>query len=154
MRGCRMNEMRAIVLALRGDQAEIAPVGNFGCSHCNSGNGCGSGKLAQMFCSNKPRRFSAMNSVQARVGDEVNVVLPEGLLLRSSLLMYSLPLGLLLGGAVLGASLGGTAAERDGLALLGALTGLLAGFAASRVLAAGTKQQAVVQSVVKAKADF
>jgi len=40
------------------------------------------------------------------------------------------------------------------LALLGALAGLLAGFAASRVLAAGTKQQAVVQSVVKAKADF
>lgn len=149
-----MNEMRAIVLALRGEQAEIAPVGNFGCSHCNSGKGCGSGKLAQMFCSNQPRRFSARNAVQARVGDEVNVVLPEGLLLRSSLLVYSLPLGLLLGGALLGAALGDTAAERDGFALLGALSGLLTGFAASRLLAAGVRQQAVVQSVVEAKADF
>lgn len=149
-----MNEMHAIVLALRGDQAEIAPVGNFGCGHCNSDKGCGSGKLAQMFCSNRPRRFSARNAVQARVGDEVNVVLPEGLLLRSSLLVYGLPLGLLLGGALLGAALGDTVAERDGFALLGALLGLLTGFAASRVLAAGVQQQAIVQSVVEAKADF
>ncbi len=148
-----MNEMRAVVLELRGDQAAIAPVGNFGCSHCNSGNGCGSGKLARMFCSNKPRKFIANNSAQARVGDEVNVVLPEGMLLHSSLLMYMLPLMLLLGGALLGASLGGTDAARDGYAVLGALLGLLAGFAASRAIAAGVKQQAVVQSVVEAK-DF
>jgi len=149
-----MNEMRAIVLGLRGDQAEITPVGNSGCSHCNSGNGCGSGKLAQMFCGNQPRKFIAKNSVQAQVGDEVNVVLPQGLLLRSSLLMYMLPLTLLLGGALLGASLGGTGAERDGYALLGALMGLLAGFALSRVTALGSKQQAIVQSVVEAKANY
>ncbi|GAB4117247.1 MAG: hypothetical protein Fur0026_05320 [Sideroxydans sp.] len=149
-----MNEMRAIVVALRGDQAEIAPVGNFGCSHCNSGNGCGSGKLAQMFCSNKPRKFSARNSAQAHIGDEVNVVLPDGLLLRSSLLMYMLPLALLLGGALLGASLADIGAARDGYALAGALAGLLAGFAAGRAFAAGTRRQAVVQSVVAAKAVF
>jgi len=143
-----MNEMRAIVLALRGDQADIAPVGNFGCSHCNSGNGCGSGKLAQMFCSNKPRKFSARNPVHAKIGDEVNVVLPEGMLLRSSLLMYGLPLSLLLGGALLGASLGGTGAARDGLALLGALAGLFAGFGLGRWMARNTTRQAIVQSIV------
>lgn len=149
-----MNEMRAVVLELRGDNAEIAPVGNLGCSHCNSGNGCGSGKLARMFCSNKPRKFIANNSVQARVGDEVNVVLPEGVLLHSSLLMYMLPLGLLLGGALFGAYLGGTDAARDGYAVLGALLGVLAGFAAGRIFTRGTGQQAVVQSVVAGKADF
>ncbi|GAB1232146.1 hypothetical protein UT4_06120 [Ferrigenium sp. UT4] len=147
-----MNEMRAIVVSLRGDQAEIAPVGNFGCSHCNSGNGCGSGKLAQMFCSNKPRQFIARNSAQAHIGDEVNVVLPAGLLLRSSLLMYILPLALLLGGALLGAAMADTHAARDGYALAGALAGLLAGFAAGRAIAAGARQQAVVQSVVVGKA--
>jgi len=143
-----MNEMRAIVLALRGDQADIAPVGNFGCSHCNSGNGCGIGKLAQMFCSNKPRKFSARNPVRAKVGDEVNVVLPEGMLLRSSLLMYGLPLSLLLGGALLGALFGSTGAARDGLALLGALAGLLAGFGLGRRLSRNTTRQAIVQSIV------
>ncbi|MFA5371170.1 MAG: SoxR reducing system RseC family protein [Sideroxydans sp.] len=146
-----MNEMRAIVLELHGDQAEISPVGNFGCSHCNSGNGCGSGKLAQMFCSNKLRKFTAKNSVQAQVGDEVNVALPQGMLLHSSLLMYMLPLILLLGGALLGASLGSTDAARDGYAVLGALVGLLTGFAVSRVFALGARQQAVVQSVVESK---
>lgn len=143
-----MNEMRAIVLALRGDQAEIAPVGNFGCSQCAGGKGCGSGKLAQMFCSNKPRKFIAKNSAQARVGDEVNVVLPQGMLLRSSMLMYGLPLILLLAGALLGASLGNAGAARDGIALLGALAGLLAGFGICRLIVAGAKQQALVQSVV------
>lgn len=146
-----MNEMHAIVIALRGDQAEIAPLGNFGCTHCNSGGGCGSGKLAQMFCSNKPRQFRAMNSAGASVGDEVRVVLPEGALLRSSMLIYGLPLLLLLGGAMLGVMLAGTIAARDGYAVLGALGGLLAGFAASRVMTMNANHRAVVQSVVETK---
>ncbi len=146
-----MNEMHAIVIALRGDQAEIAPLGNFGCTHCNSGGGCGSGKLAQMFCSNKPRQFSAMNSAGARVGDEVRVVLPEGVLLRSSMLIYGLPLLLLLAGAMLGVALAGASADRDGYAVLGAMGGLLAGFAASRVMTMNGNHRAVVQSVVETK---
>lgn len=143
-----MNEMRAIVLALQGDQAEIAPVGNFRCGHCADSNGCGSGKLAQMFCSAEPRKFRAKNSAQAQVGDEVNVVLPSGLLLRSAMLAYGLPLVLLLTGALLGASFGHAGAERDGLALLGALAGWLAGFWIGHLIAADVAQQAVVQSVV------
>lgn len=144
-----MNEVRAIVLGVSGDEAEISPVGNLGCSHCHSGKGCGSGRLAQMFCSNKPRRFTAVNSARARAGDEVNVVLPQGELLRSSVLMYLLPLLLLLGGAMLGAALGGDGATRDGYAMLGALSGLLAGFAAGRYAASGAQRRAVVQSVVE-----
>lgn len=143
-----MNEMRAIVLSLHGGEAEIAPVGGNGCGHCASGNGCGSGKLSQLFCSSKPRSFKVGNAVNAQVGDEVSVGLPDGVLLRNSILMYVLPLTLMLATALLASGLYPEA--RDGAALLGAVAGLLAGFFVVRQLTKRSGMQAVVRSVVTA----
>ncbi|GAB5604764.1 SoxR reducing system RseC family protein [Sideroxyarcus sp. TK5] len=143
-----MNEMRAIVLSLHGSEAEIAPVGGNGCGHCASGNGCGSGKLSQLFCSSKPRSFKVGNAVNAQVGDEVNVGLPDGVLLRNSILMYVLPLMCMLGAALLASGI--FAGARDGAALLGAAAGLVAGFLVVRQLTKRSGMQAVVRSVVNA----
>ena len=143
-----MNEMRAVVLSLQGEEAEIAPVGGNGCGHCASGNGCGSGKLSQLFCSSKPRSFKVGNAVNAQVGDEVNVGLPDGVLLRNSILMYVLPLTFMLAAALLASGL--FAEAPDGAAMLGAVAGLLAGFLVVRQLTKRSGMQAVVRSVVSA----
>ena len=143
-----MNEMRAIVLSLHGAEAEITPVGGNGCGHCASGNGCGSGKLSQLFCSSKPRSFKVGNAANAQVGDEVNVGLPDGVLLRNSILMYVLPLTFMLVAALLASGI--FAATPDGAALLGAVAGLLAGFFVVRQLTKRSGMQAVVRSVVSA----
>ncbi|MBU0689838.1 MAG: SoxR reducing system RseC family protein [Gammaproteobacteria bacterium] len=143
-----MNEMRAIVLSLHGSEAEIAPVGGNGCGHCASGNGCGSGKLSQLFCSNKQRSFKVSNAISAQVGDEVNVGLPDGVLLRNSLLMYVLPLAFMLGASL--AAAGIFAEASDIAALLGAVAGLGAGFLMVRQLTKRSGMQAVVRSVVNA----
>jgi sigma-E factor negative regulatory protein RseC len=148
MLGVAMNEMRAIVLRLHGGEAEITPVGGNGCGHCASGNGCGSGKLSQLFCSSKPRTFMVANAIRAQVGDEVNVGLPEGLLLRNSVLMYVLPLACMLGGSLLASAIFKDVS--DAVALAGALAGLLAGFLGARQLAKRSGMQAVVRSVVSA----
>lgn len=143
-----MNEMRAIVLSLHGGEAEIAPVGGNGCGHCASGNGCGSGKLSQLFCSSKQRTFKVGNAVNAQVGDEVNIGLPDGVLLRNSILMYVLPLTFMLAAALLASGL--FAEAPDGAAMLGAVAGLLAGFLVVRQLTKRSGMQAVVRSVVNA----
>lgn len=143
-----MNEMRAVVLSLHGSEAEIAPVGGNGCGHCASGNGCGSGKLSQLFCSSKQRSFKVSNAIGAQVGDEVSVGLPDGVLLRNSMLMYVLPLTIMLGASLVAAAVFEDVS--DIAALLGAAVGLGAGFLVVRQLTKRSGMQAVVRSVVNA----
>lgn len=144
-----MLEMRAIVVSVQGQQAEITPLHGGGCGHCDSANGCGSGKVSQLFCSGQSRKFVVKNQAGARVGDEVEVTLPEGTLLRSSWRMYGLPLLLLLCGGLAGSFFASeTAASGDGFALLGAILGLLSAFAWEKYFAASDAPQAVVRSVV------
>jgi len=145
-----MLEMRAIVLSIRGEEAEISPLGG-GCGHCNSAGGCGSGKLSQMFCSSQPRTFLVRNQAGAQVGDEVNVSLSDGVLLRSSWRIYGLPLLLLLGGGLIGASFAGETASRDSFALFGSVLGLLSGFAWGKFLSSVDSPRAVVQSIVSTR---
>ncbi len=145
-----MLEMRAVVLSVRGEEAEISPLGG-GCGHCSSAGGCGSGKMSQMFCSSQPRTFLVRNQASAQVGDEVNVSLPDGVLLRSSWRIYGLPLLLLLGGGLIGASLAGEPASRDSSALIGSMLGLLAGFAWGKISSSADTPRAVVQSIVSTR---
>ncbi len=146
-----MLEMRAIILTVTGDEAEISPVGGGGCGHCDSKNGCGSNTLTKMFCSSQPRKFQVRNQVGAVVGDEVNVSLPDGILLRSSWRMYLLPLLLMLSCGLFGASLAVGSEQRDVFALLGSLLGLVTGFAWGKFASMNDRPQAVVQSIVSSR---
>lgn len=143
-----MLQMRAMVLSIKGQEAEISPLGGGGCGHCDSAGGCGSGKLTQMFCSSQPRSFIVLNQAQAKVGDEVIISLPEGSLLHSSWRMYLLPLLFMLAAGFLGVSFAHDAATRDGYALIGALVGLGGGFAVGKYWPASNDSRAIVQSVV------
>lgn len=122
-----MLETRAIIIHIRGNEALVEAKGGGGCGNCDSENGCGSGKLSKLFCS-KPRQFIVKNEANAEVGDEVQITLADGVLLRSSMLMYVVPLSLLLSGGMLGAHWASTTAQRDGYSALGALIGLVIGF--------------------------
>jgi sigma-E factor negative regulatory protein RseC len=144
-----MLEMRAIVIRVEGGEASVQPIGTSGCGHCSTEGGCGSGTLTKMFCSNKPRHFKVSNKAQAKVGDEVQVSIPDGVLLRGAAKMYMVPLVLLLIGGFTGASLAGNVAGRDAYAVAGAVCGLLLGFVLAK-LAPGAGQ-AVAISVITSK---
>lgn len=121
-----MLEIRAVVVSVQGKQAEIVPSSGGGCGQCDSAGGCGSSKLSQMFCSSsEARKFVVQNPSDAKVGDEVEVSLPDGILLRSTWRVYGLPLLLLLSGGLLGSVLAGETASRDFCALGGAVSGFL-----------------------------
>jgi len=145
-----MIEMRAIVIQLQGEEASVKPIGTGGCGHCDSEGGCGSGTLTKLFCSNNARNFSVRNEARASVGDEVQISIPDGVLLRGAIKMYVLPLILLLAGGIVGVSLaGGAVAARDAYAVAGAIAGLLLGFAFARF--SPRAGRAVASSIVTSK---
>lgn len=142
-----MLETRAIVVHVQGSHAFVEARGGGGCGHCDSERGCGSGKLSQLFC-NSPRQFKVQNEAHACVGDEVQITLLDGVLLRSSILMYVMPLLLLLSGGMLGGHWASNAASRDGYSALGALIGLVAGFLLARWFSLRQTVTAVARPIV------
>lgn len=142
-----MIETRAIVIRVEGNEALVESTQSGGCGNCDSENGCGSGKLSQLFCS-EPRRFRVRNDGNAQVGALVQVTLAEGVLLRSALLMYILPLLLLLVGAMAGAQWTSDAASSDSYSAIGGLLGLSLGFVLVKVLSLRRHLSAVAQPVI------
>lgn len=128
-----MLEMRAIVIQIQGEDASVQPIGTGGCGHCDSEGGCGSSTLTKLFCNNKSRNFKVRNEVRAKVGDEIQVSIPDGMLLRGAMKMYVLPLILLLVGGIAGVGMSGEIALRDAYAVAGAVIGLLLGFLLARM---------------------
>jgi sigma-E factor negative regulatory protein RseC len=149
MRVNDMMEMHAIVIQVHGEEASVQPLGTGGCGHCDKEGGCGSGTLTKLFCSSKPRHFKVRNQARARIGDEVQVSIADGVLLRGAVKMYILPLLLLLAGGAIGAGMSGDAAWRDAYAAAGAVAGLVLGFVLAK-LSPGAGM-AVASSIVKSR---
>jgi sigma-E factor negative regulatory protein RseC len=139
-----MLETRAIVIHIQGAEALVEAVGEGGCGQCSSEKGCGSSKLSQLFCT-KPRQFKVHNEANAAIGDEVQITLQDGVLLRSSLLVYVLPLVLLLAGGMLGSYWSNDAASKDGFAAMGSIIGLVAGFVIAQWVAKRLRVMAVAR---------
>jgi sigma-E factor negative regulatory protein RseC len=134
-----MLETRAVVLEVDKLIAQVQANQSNGCSACN-GKGCGSGKLTKLFCS-KPRQFQVENRIDAKVGDDVIISVPDGAVLRGVGIVYLLPLVLMFAGASLLGSLAAEGAQRDGYAAAGALSGLVFGFIGARWLSARQSRQ-------------
>lgn len=128
-----MLEMRAVVIQVQGDGALVQPLDGGGCGHCSSEGGCGSGTLSKIFCSDKPRSFQVRNEARAKIGDEIRISLPDGVLLRGAVKMYVLPLILLLAGGFSGVYLAGDTVSRDAYAVAGAIIGLVLGFVMAKL---------------------
>ena len=128
-----MLETRATVVQIKGQFALVQAIRPNGCEQCN-GQGCGTGKLSQLFCS-KPRRFQVDNLIHASVGDDVVISVAEGAVLRGIGLVYLLPLLLLVIGAMLGSAYVEQSDQSDGYASIGALFGLVSGFVIAKWIA-------------------
>lgn len=110
-------EQTGRVVSLDGDFVLVQVVGG-GCGRCHEKGGCGGQQLTQMFCAS-PRQYRLQNTVSAKPGDEVSIVLPAGVLRHYATLAYGFPLLCLMGGALLGdfwgGDLGGLAGAGVGL---------------------------------------
>ena len=140
-----MLETRAIIIQLDGAEAVVEAKQGGGCGHCDSEKGCG--KASQLFCS-QPRRFRVHNGINARIGEEVQVSVADGVLLHSAAIMYILPLVLLLLGGSLGSYWADDAGSRDGYAAIGALLGLAVGCALARLFTLRRHTLSAIQPVI------
>ncbi len=126
-----MLETRAIVVRAEGENAVVEAVHGGGCGAC-AGGSCSSASMSKMLCV-KPRQFRVRNAIGARPGEEVEVSVAQGVLLRSALTLYALPMALLFVGAATGSGWAG-AGVQDAGAAVGALAGLSLGFILVRII--------------------
>lgn len=116
-----MSETLARVVRTEGDTAWVEVQAPSSCGACG-GRGCGSTTVfGQLFHGREPA-YPVNNAIAAAVGDTVVVAVEDGMLLRSALRAYGLPLLLLLLGAVVGMAAGG-----ELWAIAGAAAGLVLG---------------------------
>jgi sigma-E factor negative regulatory protein RseC len=120
-------EQSARVVSVGADGVLVEPVEpEGGCGACD-GKGCGTRRLAELF-SRRPRNFRADSDLGLQPGDRVVVGVAEGAVLTAALRLYGLPLAAMLAGALVAEVWwGGDLAALAGLAVGGALAGLLRG---------------------------
>lgn len=92
-----MLEQEAIVVQLENTSAWVEVMAQNGCGKCHMAGGCGKIAFTKLFC--QVERYKVDNLLSAQVGDVVKLGIDDGVLWRSALLTYALPLlGLFLGG--------------------------------------------------------
>lgn len=121
----------ARVVAIESGQVWLEPLQTGSCGGCASAASCGTKGIGTLANRLEARRFAIPGHFSLRVGDQVEVAFGHRNLVRAAAVAYVIPLF----AALLCAGFVQSAAGRDGLTMLGALFGLLAGFAVSKFLA-------------------
>lgn len=109
--------------------AQVAPTAQSGCGGCASKSSCGVSGLGKYFSGNR-KPIAVACDANVRAGDELQLRMSEGDLLKAGLLAYLLPTVL----ALVGAGIAAAAGLGDVGAVLGAASGMAAGFLLERWL--------------------
>jgi len=80
-----------IVVELENQFAIVKTIRQNSCGHCAANKGCGTASLSTFF-GQKANYVKVVNKLSAKVGDQVIIGLQEQALLKSSLMLYLLPL--------------------------------------------------------------
>ncbi|MFB1036675.1 MAG: SoxR reducing system RseC family protein [Sinobacterium sp.] len=102
------------------------------CGSCSAQKGCGTSLLAKLFPNRQHfvRVLAQAEQISPlQVGQEITIEVSDSLIVKASLIMYLVPIALLLLGAAIGDTNGGS----DGYAILGAAIGLSTGLALVRL---------------------
>jgi len=94
-----MNKESATVISLHGGRVDILMQRQSSCSHCELSKGCGTGAIGRLIgLRSKP--VSLVTSLPLKIGDELELGLPESSILKASLLIYGFPILGLIGFAI------------------------------------------------------
>tara|TARA_X000001036_G_scaffold258458_1_gene240308 strand:- start:83 stop:517 length:435 start_codon:yes stop_codon:yes gene_type:complete len=94
-----MIEEEAIVISQKDGFAELDVIRTKPCGLCGKTQGCGNSIWGKVFSFQK-RKIQIRNKINAKVGEKVKLVIEDNYLLKSSLLLYGLPLFFLFVGMV------------------------------------------------------
>ncbi|NVK38124.1 MAG: SoxR reducing system RseC family protein [Gammaproteobacteria bacterium] len=118
-----MVEESARVLKVDGDVVWVQAIAKSACGSCQAQKGCGHSLLAKVGQKQIDLPV-ARNGLDVQENDQVIIGVPEQAILRSSMLMYGLPLGTMIAMALLMSALG----LDEKLVVLASFFALLAGF--------------------------
>jgi sigma-E factor negative regulatory protein RseC len=119
-----MIEEEAIVISKDGEFAEVDIIRTKPCGLCGKTQGCGNSIWGKIFSFQK-RKIQIQNNINAKVGEKVKLLIEENYLLKTSLLLYGVPLFFLFGGMI--ASEYFLAVANDLAVFLGGVLGFLVG---------------------------
>ena len=94
-----MIEEEAIVISKDKEFAEVDIIRTKPCGLCGKTQGCGNSIWGKVF-SFKKRKIQIRNNINAKVGEKVKLIIEENYLLKTSLLLYGVPLFFLFGGMI------------------------------------------------------
>ena len=94
-----MIEEEAIVISKDKEFAEVDIIRTKPCGLCGKTQGCGNSIWGKVF-SFKKRKIQIKNNINAKVGERVKLIIEENYLLKTSLLLYGVPLFFLFGGMI------------------------------------------------------
>ena len=111
------------VVAIESDSLWVETIQKTACEACVAQKGCGTRVLSKLTGkTNRIRVLLDRHSVEAiTVGQDVDIAIPEDVIVKGSLLVYLLPVVCAVSGAWMAGSAG------DTVSMLGAICGLLAG---------------------------
>lgn len=125
-----MIEEEGRVMAVEEDGVWVETIRKTTCSSCSARHGCGQ-HLSEKYTSSKKHSYiKAISDIVLSEDDKVVVGIPEGALVKASMLVYLLPLVFMLGSLWLATSLG----WNDMATLVMAFSGLFLGFLPARFL--------------------
>ena len=113
----------ARVIRRDGRRVELELLRANACGGCELSQGCGTGALGRLL-GRRSRPLIIETEQECEAGDEVQLVLPEAALVKTSLLLYGLPLL----GLVFGGSLAASLSLSEPFVVVLSLCGLFAGF--------------------------
>ena len=113
------------VVAIESDSLWVETIQKSTCGSCAAQKGCGQSVLARLMGHTSYIRvlLQGRSPEDFRLGQEVDIGVPESLVVRGSLFVYLVPLMFML----LGAGLGDSWAQSDAWSAFGALLGLVVG---------------------------
>lgn len=117
-----MIEERGRIVALEEGAVWIETLRQSACGSCAAQKGCGQSALARL--SQKPMHVRALTNLTLQVDDEVIIGIPEDILLKSSLIVYLVPLL----ATLLAALLTQAFTSSEGWITLAGAAGMAAGF--------------------------
>lgn len=119
-----MIEEQAIVIKASKTHVTLEVVRSKPCGLCGQVKGCGNSIWGKIF-SHQSGQIEIRNNLNAKLGDEVILGIDETLMLKSSLMLYGVPLLLMFLGMIIAQMVSHD--KSDLYSLIGAVTGLLLG---------------------------
>lgn len=139
-----MIEEQGRVVALEPGAVWVETLRKSTCSSCSANAACGQGLMDRLGVGRQRGYVRALSQMQLAIGDTVIIGVREDLLVRSSLLIYLIPLLGLFAAALLADGLG----LSEPLVIFAGLSGLLASWLLVRWRAARVAENPLLQPVV------